>query len=125
MKMIAANLGYLLSKFTHVGWVLEPIENPSLTWVELNYWYQSRYDTIKNLLQYYKTSVLHEMNLSLFKGYFPFEKKLQALQKNCAVLLNKHLIKFLSFIKSWIQTGPKYITVMQNTLSTQSSRRFL
>ena len=38
-----------------------------------------RFNPIKGLLQLYKASVLHELNLTFLKIYFTFEKKFQKL----------------------------------------------
>ena len=66
---------------------------------------KSKFNSIKSLLQEYKTTVLPELSLTFCKTYFTFEKIFQTLQQICAFFLNTHLIKFFLFIKFWIQAN--------------------
>ena len=58
------------------------------------------------------TTPRHELRLSFFKDYFTFEKKFQSLQNICVLFLNTHLIKFLKFIKFWIQADQNTLTLI-------------
>ena len=77
-----------------------------------------KFNSIKSLLQYHQTSVLHELSITFFKAYFTFEKKFQTLQQISAFFLDTHLIKLFLFLKFWIQTNQKSITVIQDISST-------
>ena len=61
--------------------------SPQNRTVNMSILYQNSDLTQSSLLQYYKTSVLDELGFTLFKAYFTFEKKFQALQKTGAFFL--------------------------------------